>query len=379
MGDFTPPRVDIAGGVSNLIQQYQRQRVLAKAQELETARKNALSGLMQGGDPTESIRRLMGIGDLEGAQTLAQAVKTMQGPQLTPGDLLAHQDRLSAQGIERDKLKALYPWLAADESGAGAAAPAGETAAAPRPMSMGDVAADKKFAAGDYLSWLQGGKSESEHALQALQHVKEGLDKAPDSMLTPIIGMQVKKSLAGNEDMATLAARYGNSEEFNFAAGHQRAVVASLRPLIGARAAQQLFQSVLSATYDPMAGHKENSRRIGLVMDNIRKATEAKQSMSEYFQKNHTLAGYTGQRFDPENFDPTEGLDTAPGSAEGGPPAPPPPEAVQKLNDALANNPDPATQLKIKQAFERQFLKGGRGGADQYLTEGTKPNAWGLQ
>jgi hypothetical protein len=50
MGDFTPPRVDIAGGVSNLIQQYQRQRVLAKAQELETARKNALSGLMQGGD-----------------------------------------------------------------------------------------------------------------------------------------------------------------------------------------------------------------------------------------------------------------------------------------------------------------------------------------
>jgi hypothetical protein len=88
---FAPPQIDFSGNVENLIGQYrksqlfqQQQAEYQKQKELQAARKDALSGLMSGEDPKAGIMKLMGMGDIQGAQGLATAYKTLQGPQMTP-------------------------------------------------------------------------------------------------------------------------------------------------------------------------------------------------------------------------------------------------------------------------------------------------------
>lgn len=305
---FVVPKLDFSW-LSNLPQSYEFGRQSGR----EDAMRREFSKIPVGPSGEPDFGAMMKVmAEYGEPQDVARMAMARAEQQATAGY------RAADLGLQRARLGAEYPW--ADQGQpqgtqvAGGATPtqAAETPTdRPRPRSMGELAADKKYAGSDYLQWQQGGFSETEQNLKSLQHVKDMLEK-DDSLSGPVIGALVKKSMSGNEDISTIAARQINTEAFNMAAAHQRAVVASLRPLVGARAAQQLFQSVLQTTYDPSAEPKENARRIGLVMDNIRKAAEAKQKMSEYFTKYGTLSGYKGPKFDPEDFDPTEGVTNAP-------------------------------------------------------------------
>lgn len=289
---FIVPRADYSW-LANLPEQFAQGEQLGR----QNALRNAMSKVPLGPSGEPDFGAMMKVmsqyGDPQDVTRLALAKSQMDAEAAF---------RNATLGIEGARLKAEYPWAKTGGQTGTQAAQGG-----PEPQTMGELAADKKYAGGDYLQWLQGGFSETEQNLKSLDHVREMLEK-DDSLSGPTIGMFVKKSMAGNEGVDTWAARQFNTEAFNMAAAHQRAVVASLRPLVGARAAQQLFQSVLQTTYDPMASTKENARRIALVEDNIRKASEAKQKMAEYFQRNGTLSGYKGPIFDPDSFDPTEGV-----------------------------------------------------------------------
>jgi len=325
-----------------------------KAARLQAVRKDALSGLMQGGGEPEfrsSIAKLMAAGDVQGANALTSYYKA-SNPQMDLYQSAMVDNANRNLDLKRQELKAQYPWLDVGASGTEAqgATTAQEGAPRPYPKSMGELNADKKYAAGDYLTYLQGGLSETEHNLKSLEHARDLLKK-DTSISGPVIGMFVKKAMAGNEDLSTIAARKLNPEAFNVAAAHQRAVVASLRPLLGARAAQQLFQSVLASTYDPSANPEDNVRRLDLIIDNIRQGAIAKQKMAEYYDTNKTLSGYVGPKFDLENFDPSEGLgDTTVANKTTPSDEPPPPEGppvvhqtIEQMHNTLAGIPEGAT------------------------------------
>ncbi len=96
---FAPPRVDIGSGLSSLMDQF-------KAARLQAVRKDALSGLMQGGGGEEqyrsSIAKLLGYGDIQGASAITSYYKAAH-PEINPYQALTvglAQDRLQKDAAQ---------------------------------------------------------------------------------------------------------------------------------------------------------------------------------------------------------------------------------------------------------------------------------------
>lgn len=96
---FAPPRVDIGSGLSSLMDQF-------KAARLQAVRKDALSGLMQGGGGEDqyrsSVAKLMAVGDIQGANALTGYYKAAH-PEINPYQALTiglAQDRIQKDAAQ---------------------------------------------------------------------------------------------------------------------------------------------------------------------------------------------------------------------------------------------------------------------------------------
>lgn len=162
---FAPAQVDIASGLQGLMQQY-------KQAQLERTRKDAVQGLMQGGDIQSSVAKLLGAGDTQGAQALTAFYK-VQHPQLSPGEVQAHEDRMLA-------LQAQYPGMFAGDTQGTQTTAQGATQAPPMPYPLpknkSEVEANNAAARAWGTSLVKNTPPPKEDARKAHDLVGESLD-----------------------------------------------------------------------------------------------------------------------------------------------------------------------------------------------------------
>lgn len=74
----------------------------------------------------------------------------------------------------------------------------------------------------------------------------------------------------------------------------QEAVQGSLKATLGAQFTEKEGQQILARTFDPMLPQEENVRRLGVLLNGLERANQAKAAAYQYYEKNGTVRGYTG-------------------------------------------------------------------------------------
>jgi hypothetical protein len=82
----------------------------------------------------------------------------------------------------------------------------------------------------------------------------------------------------------------------------EEVVQRNLRLVLGAQFTQKEGERLISRSFNPKLGPKENSKRITRLIGQIEAAAEAKADAARYFEENGTLAGWTGKVFTANDF-----------------------------------------------------------------------------
>jgi hypothetical protein len=152
----------------------------------------------------------------------------------------------------------------------------------PPKQTAGQNEADKEFAK-EYVAFkASGGYADVEKSLGQLAQASKSL--ADDNSLTgPIRGMYPDwvRSITNAPAVAT-------KEKV------QEVAQRNLRLVLGPQFTAKEGEQLISRVYNDRLPAEENKRRIDALMLQIQKAAQAKQSASDYFEKNGTLTGWTG-------------------------------------------------------------------------------------
>jgi hypothetical protein len=326
---------DLGTTISNLMQ----------GRRINAARQSAMQDF-QGGDYQSAFAKLMSVGDTKGMESLSQMQQAQALNQYRMDELGLRKEEV---GLRKQELDIDAPSVGQDYTQSQPVQPTtpspGPTSIAPPPAQRPPLGAtppptpqpapppvadtytpemgsptshrltkeeqklDTEYRVKDWLPWQQSGLREVNLGIKSLEKVQKDLLSAPEGTISgPTIGQIVKASEKPGSGImsnaAIIAARksYGDAP-WNAAAAHKRAVVASLRPLVGARAAAQIYQSIFESTYDPSVTQAENARRVGLLIEAIKGKAKDAQNQSDYYRHFHTLSGYGGTRFNADTLD----------------------------------------------------------------------------
>jgi hypothetical protein len=153
----------------------------------------------------------------------------------------------------------------------------------PPKQTAGQNEADKEFAK-EYVAFkASGGYADIEKNLGQLAQASQTLAK--DNTLTgPIRGLYPDwvRSITNPTAVAT-------KEKV------QEVAQRNLRLILGAQFTEKEGERLISRVYNDRLSPEENKSRVDALMLQIQEAAKAKQSASEYFEKNGTLTGWTGR------------------------------------------------------------------------------------
>lgn len=155
-----------------------------------------------------------------------------------------------------------------------------KAAARPAP-TPGQQAVDREFAK-EFSSFIAaGGAADVEKNLKQLEDAK-GILKSGKNVTGPAIG------------------RAPLQEIFNPAAVDLReqveeVVQRNLRLILGAQFTEKEGTRLIERAFNPKLDEKVNLKRINRLIDQIRSAARAKSAAADFFQKNGTLQGFTGE------------------------------------------------------------------------------------
>jgi hypothetical protein len=74
----------------------------------------------------------------------------------------------------------------------------------------------------------------------------------------------------------------------------EKAVQASMRASLGAQFTEKEGAQLLARTWDPKLSQQENARRLGILVNGLERAADAKRGAYEYYEAKGTMAGYQG-------------------------------------------------------------------------------------
>lgn len=221
------------------------------------------------------------------------------------GEARGIQNALNTQTLEEKKaaaLRAPEDWnLTKQEREANIAFKQAQTAKAKREATMvakqpkltvGQEALDRDFAKtyNEFIS--SGGYTDVQKGLDQLKQVQAKLGET-DMATGPIVGLIPKKA----RDILTPAgAAIQDSVE--------EVVQRNLRLVLGAQFTAQEGERLIDRAYNPRLSEEENNIRVGRLIKQIEQAAQAKQAASQFFEKNGTLAGYSGIIPSKEMFNP---------------------------------------------------------------------------
>ena len=183
-------------------------------------------------------------------------------------------------------------------------------------LTSGQKAIDGKFAE-NYSEWKQGGFEDVQKNLSDLKGALVQL-KSGRTLTGPVTGSlpDVVRAVTNPESLA-VRDRVTNVVQRN------------LREILGAQFTQVEGDRLIARAYNERLNEAENARRVENLVKQIQAAAEQKQEAVAYFEKNGTLAGFTGKiprfsDFDPENDRNPYAPASSRGQLPAGTPAPPP-------------------------------------------------------
>ena len=183
-------------------------------------------------------------------------------------------------------------------------------------LTSGQKAIDGKFAE-NYSEWKQGGFEDVQKNLSDLKGALVQL-KSGRTLTGPVTGSlpDVVRAVTNPESLA-VRDRVSNVVQRN------------LREILGAQFTQVEGDRLIARAYNERLSEAENARRVENLVKQIQAAAEQKQEAVAYFEKNGTLAGFTGKiprfsDFDPENDRNPYAPASSRGQLPAGTPAPPP-------------------------------------------------------
>jgi hypothetical protein len=149
--------------------------------------------------------------------------------------------------------------------------------------SVGREAVDKAYAE-DYLQWQRVGRSQAFTNLAAIGGVLGQLERG-EKLSGPAIGIAPNFILALTNPEATDARETV-----------QGVVQQNLREILGGQFAQQEAQQLLDRAFNPSLDPSINARRLRRLYNQMEIAAKQRDSMANYFDKNESLRGYTGEQ-----------------------------------------------------------------------------------
>lgn len=203
-------------------------------------------------------------------------------------------------------------------------------------LTEGQKALDKQFAK-EYSDFIaRGGYADVEKNLNQLNEVKNSLGKT-DFATGPLIGVVPK----GIRDVVAPegAAMQDAVEEV---------VQRNLRLVLGAQFTEKEGKRLIDRAYNPRLSEKENTKRVGRLIDQIQKAAEAKMAAAKHFETHKTLDGFKGTQLTMDDM-----LNTLDGKGGGESASTVSDEDKQALNWAKANPNDPrAEKILMKLGYK---------------------------
>lgn len=166
--------------------------------------------------------------------------------------------------------------------------------------SAGREALDKSYAS-DYLAWRQGGGSDNAKLVSQLDDALSALESGRN-ITDPVLGLVPDKINAIFRPEAT-DVREKVAE----------VVQRNLRLVLGAQFTEKEGQQLIARAYNPQLDEAVNAKRVRALVQQIKRATDEKESAAKYFEQNETLRGWTGKQFTIDDFE--DAIDSVGGTA----------------------------------------------------------------
>ena len=152
-------------------------------------------------------------------------------------------------------------------------------------MSPGAKKIDEKFA--DVYHEFQGAQFDKEKQIKDLTEAQDLLLNTPEGEITG--------KLAGAA-LSTGTAQYTGFSDAKIASDRVLGVVQrSLRETLGAQFTENEGKLLMARAYDPYLSQAENAKRVGRLLESIKKAHASRKAMLDYWENNNqSLRGYKG-------------------------------------------------------------------------------------
>lgn len=167
-------------------------------------------------------------------------------------------------------------------------------------MSPGAKKVDEKFA--DVYYEFQGQQFDKEKMILELTEAKDMLLNEPEGEITGLgAGAALEQGLY----------KVGMYKKAKQVSDRVLGVVQrSLRETLGAQFTEIEGKLLMARAYDPYLSQAENAKRVGRLLESIKKAHESKQAMMEYWENNNqSLRGYKGPSWASIKHDVATSLD----------------------------------------------------------------------
>ncbi len=153
-------------------------------------------------------------------------------------------------------------------------------------LTKGEEAIDRAFAK-DHVEFISGGSADTEKNIRQLQSVYDLLSSGKYDYLTGSFVGKVpdfinsmfpagQRAVAAREDVEEVVQR-------------------NLRQVLGAAFTEKEGQRLIARAFNPSLPEKENARRLGRLLTQMKGAYNSKKDAADYFVKNGTLKGFKGK------------------------------------------------------------------------------------
>ena len=151
-------------------------------------------------------------------------------------------------------------------------------------MSPAAKEIDKQF--GAVYHEFQGQQFDKEKMITDLTEAQNMLLNTPEGTIT---------GKAAGAALDSGAYKLGVYKEAKQASDRVLGVVQrSLRETLGAQFTEVEGKMLMARAYDPYLSQAENAKRVGRLLESIKKAHESRKAMIDFYEENKTLYGYKG-------------------------------------------------------------------------------------
>lgn len=142
----------------------------------------------------------------------------------------------------------------------------------------------------DYVEFIQGGAADGQRALDELRQAHGALTSGKDTLTGPVVGSVATVPIVGKWAQDVFNPDSANTQELV-----ESTVQRSLRPILGSQFTAQEGERLISRVYNPRLEEGVNAQRLERLITQLQRAYDQKKAAAEYYEQNHTLAGFQGK------------------------------------------------------------------------------------